>query len=65
MESSPGPVLQIKVLIVKFIAVDTHATCTIAAHEVTSLNHETLDAAVKRRALVAYWLAQLAELTCT
>lgn len=51
----------LEVLVFKLLAVDALSTCAIALREVTTLDHEALDNAVKARAFVVERLASLAD----
>lgn len=50
-----------EVLVFELLAVDALSTCAIALREVTTLDHEALDNAVKARAFVVERLASLAD----
>lgn len=51
----------LEVLVFELLAVDALSTCAIALREVTTLDHEALDDAVKARAFVVERLASLAD----
>lgn len=51
--------LEFKVLVLELLSVDTLTTSSVTSSEVTTLNHEGLDDAVERRALVVERLAIL------
>ena len=53
--------LQLEILVLKFLAVYGLATSSIAFGEITTLNHELLNNAVEARAFVGEWFARFAD----
>ena len=52
--------LQLKVFVVKLVAIDAHAACAVPLDEIPTLEHEPLDYAVKAAPFEANGLAKLA-----